>query len=191
MKNSILHFFILFLFTTQVLAQAGAIPSGKATNTFTLEQALKLAESNNLQVKQSQIQVQNANLSLQQAKNNLLPSANGYSNLSTNFGRGIDFITNTYTNRTITNNNMGLNGDLVLYQGGALQNTIKQNSLDVKASELDLQALKDNISLQVILAYLNVLNLEDQLLIAHNQAGQRLCKHKQCKRAVKQCQAKF
>jgi outer membrane protein len=169
MKSIFILLSVCFVGLQASLAQGGALQSGNQ-NRISLSEALKQAEQNNLQVKQSQIQVQNASLNMAQAKNNKLPSLNGFSNLSTNFGRGIDFITNTYSNQTITNNNLGLSADLTLFQGGNLQNTYKQSALNLQATELDLKALKDNISLQVILAYLNVLNFEDQVEIAQNQA---------------------
>jgi len=50
-----------------------------------------------------------------------------------------------------------------------LRNTILQNDLLLKATELDLQAMRENVSLQVVLAYLNILNAQDILVISQSQ----------------------
>jgi outer membrane protein len=151
-------------------SQSAAVQAGNGTAKITLQQAVDIALKNNIQVKQSTVSVQNSELVLQQSKFNKLPSVNGFTGISTNFGRGIDFITNSYTNQTNTNNNLGLSTDVVIYQGNLLQNTIKRNELDLKASQQDMAAVKDNVALQVVLAYLNILNFEDQLTIAQSQS---------------------
>jgi outer membrane protein len=162
---------VFFLLFSEIsFSQTAAVQAGSSNAKITLQQAVDIALKNNIQVKQSTVSVQNSELALQQAKNNKLPSVNGYTGISTNFGRGIDFITNTYSTQTNTNNNLGLNTDVVIYQGGLLQNTIKKNELDLKASQQDMAATKDNIALQVVLAYLNILNFEDQLSISQSQS---------------------
>ncbi len=160
--------FASFVFQIGYSQSAAVGPS--ADSKIGLQQAVDMALKNNIQVKQSIVSVQNSELVLQQAKNNKLPSVNGYTGISTNFGRGIDFISNTYTNQTISNNNLGISADVVIYQGNLLQNTIKKNDLDLKASQQDMAAMKDNIALQVVVAYLNILNNEDQLSIAQSQS---------------------
>jgi outer membrane protein len=51
-----------------------------------------------------------------------------------------------------------------------LQNLIKQNSLTYEASKMDWQQAKDNLTLNVILAYLQVLSNEDVLTTGRAQA---------------------
>jgi outer membrane protein len=59
--------------------------------------------------------------------------------------------------------------NVTLFNGLALQNIIKQNKLTYEASKMTLQQRKDNLTLNIILAYLQVLNSEDLLTQAHNQ----------------------
>ena len=162
--------FTLFLLIINLGHSQTAAVQAAGNQRITLQQAVDIALKNNIQVKQSTVSVQNSELTLAQSKNNKLPAVNGYTGISTNFGRGIDFITNTYSTQTNTNNNLGINTDVIIYQGGLLQNTIKKNELELKASQQDMAAMKENISLQVVLAYLNILNFEDQLTIAQSQS---------------------
>src|SRR5207344_1886779 len=59
----------------------------------------------------------------------------------------------------------------LLFNGLTLQNAIKQNRLAFDASRMDLQQQKDNITLNVILAYLTVLSNQETLDIARSQAS--------------------
>jgi outer membrane protein len=110
-------------------------------------------------------------LNYQQAKNNQLPGANGTVSEFFNFGRSLDPFTNTYVARNINYNSLGVNAGVTVFNGNLLKNTIAQNDLLVKANQLDMQAMKENISMQVVLAYLNILNAEDQLTIAQSQTA--------------------
>jgi outer membrane protein len=58
---------------------------------------------------------------------------------------------------------------MLLFNGGQIRNTVLQNDYNLKASQEDLASIKENISLQVVLAYLAILNSEDQLTIAKSQ----------------------
>ncbi len=162
--STILMVVMLVLWANCVFSQ-GALP-GKNYVKLSLQDAIQKAQKENLDMQQAQISFKNSELNLKQSINNKLPNLSGYSGLSTNFGRGIDFITNTYSSVTNTNNNLGANASLVLYQGGFLQNSIKKNEYELKASEQDMLALKNNVSLNIALAYLNALNFEDQVKVA-------------------------
>lgn len=158
---------ILVLGANRALAQ-GALPI-KYFVKLSLQEAILKAQKENLDMLQAQISLKNAELNHKQAINNKLPNVAGYNGISTNFGRGIDFITNTYSSVTNTNNNLGANASLVLYQGGFLKNSIKKNEYELKASEQDVLALQNNVSLNIALAYLNTLNFEDQVKVAVTQ----------------------
>jgi outer membrane protein len=63
-----------------------------------------------------------------------------------------------------------VSGNLLLFNGLQLQNAIRQNALNYEAGKMDWQQQKDNITLNVILQYLQVLSNQDQLDIARQQA---------------------
>src|SRR5207249_10160459 len=49
------------------------------------------------------------------------------------------------------------------------RNNVRANSFNYQASKMDLQQQKDNITISVILAYLQVLNNQEQLHVAEQQ----------------------
>lgn len=167
MKNWIVVL-LLSVITSTAWAQT-AVQSQGALVKLDLNKAVEMAIQNNLNVKSSEVSLSNAQLNYQQAKNNQLPALSANIGQASSFGRSLNPFTNTYDPRNINYNNLGLNANVIVFNGGQLRNAIAQNEYTVKASGEDLQAIKENISLQVVLAYLNILNAEDQLSIAKTQ----------------------
>jgi outer membrane protein len=144
--------------------------SQDSTRSLTIQQCVTLAIQNNLQVQQSQIQLESNGVAFKQAKDNLLPQINGSISEQNNYGRSISNTNNAYVDVQNGSGNYGLNANLVLFNGLSLQNAIKQNALNYNASKMDLQQQKDNITLGVILAYLTVLSNQEALDIARKQS---------------------
>jgi outer membrane protein len=142
-----------------------------STKYLTIKQCVDLAIANNLQVQQSQIQLDQNGVTYRQAKDNLLPQINGTISQQNNYGRSISNVNNAYVDVENGSGSYQLNGNLVLFNGLSLQNAIKQNRLFYNASKMDLQQQKDNITLSVILNYLTVLSNQELLDIARSQAS--------------------
>jgi outer membrane protein len=62
-----------------------------------------------------------------------------------------------------------VNANYYLWNAGSIRNNIRANSLSYDASKMDLQQQKDNTTIAVILAYLQVLNNQEQLNAAQQQ----------------------
>lgn len=165
-----LFFLLIMNLTFSAKAQNAVQASGNETK-ISLQEAVSIAQKNNISVKQSENQVLLNGLQLQQSKYNQLPNASGNVSEFFNFGRSLDPFTNTNIDQNINYNQLNLSGNVIIYNGYQLKNTIAQNDILFKATQLDLQAVKENISLQVALAYLNILNAEDQLIISQTQIG--------------------
>jgi outer membrane protein len=142
-----------------------------STKYLTIKQCVDLAITNNLLIQQSQIQLDQNGVAYKQAKDNLLPQINGTIQQQNNYGRSISNVNNAYVDEQNGSGSYQLNGNLVLFNGLSLQNSIRQNALFYNASKMDLQQQKDNITLSVILAYLTVLSNQELLDIARSQAA--------------------
>lgn len=136
----------------------------------TLKQCVDTALKNNLSVRQSDLQMQTGSVNLNQAKSNLFPDLFANLNHGINQGRSINPFSNSYINQQITFGSYSLGSSVVLFNGFQLQNLVRQNALTYEAGKMDLQQTKDNITLNVILACLQILNNEEQLLQSKNQA---------------------
>jgi outer membrane protein len=137
---------------------------------LSLQQAVDIAIKNNLDVQQSGLAMERSKITLRQARTNLLPNINAAVNHGINQGRSIDPFTNGYVNQQLSNANYSVDGGLVLFNGLLIQNNIKLNNYAYEASKLEYQQQKDNLTLDIILTYLQILNNEDQLRQSLNQA---------------------
>jgi outer membrane protein len=141
----------------------------KAQPHYTLQQCIDTALVRNLTVKQTGLLAEAAEVNMKQARANLLPDLNASMDHGINTGRSIDPFTNQYINQSINYASYGANTGVVLFNGMNLQNTVKQYTYAYDASRMDLQQARDNLTLNVILAYLQVLNNEDLLASAEAQ----------------------
>ena len=138
--------------------------------TWSLQQCIDTAIVNNIPVKQASLLMQQANVNWQQSRLNRLPDLNATINHGINQGRSIDPFTNSYSTQQINFASYGINSGILLFNGMNLNNLVKQNSYAYEASKMEWQQAKDNLTLNVILAYLLVLNNEDVVASSTTQA---------------------
>jgi outer membrane protein len=137
---------------------------------ITLQQSIESALKNNVLTRQGELEMRTAELNYRQAKNNRLPRVQGAYDYGFNNGRSIDPFTNGYINQNLTSSNVNAQGSLPIFSGFQLKNTIRQNELAFQTATMQWQQAKDELTLNVILAYLQILNNEDALVLAKQQA---------------------
>lgn len=140
-----------------------------AQNKLTLKEAIQIGIKNNIEVLQSDLQMQKADINLKQSKANMLPNLNASANHGINQGRSIDPFTNAFINQNVSYANYGASSNILLFNGSSLHNQIKSNAMGYEASKMELQQSKDNLTINIILAYLQVLSAEDILEISREQ----------------------
>jgi len=165
--NKIRAVCVLFLFL--FLNKTGSAQNNPVNGKISLRQSIETALTNNLDVQQRGIDAQRSKIDWNQARLNLLPSLNANTGTTWAKGRTIDQSTNSYVNSNQNYANYNLGTDVILFRGLYLQNTIKQNALAYEAAQMDWQQQKDNVTISVILAYLQVLNNEDVLELSRQQ----------------------
>jgi outer membrane protein len=131
--------------------------------TWSLEKCVSYAQENSRLVKQSQVGISNAKLSLKQADYARYPSVSAGSNFGFNFGRSVNPSTYAFENRSTSYQGWSLNAGVTLFNGGRLNNSVRQNEMNVKAAQADLENSAATIALQVAQAYLQILLNEEQL----------------------------
>ncbi len=159
------------IFVSGLLAMAMSI-CGNAQPTngkWSLKQCVETGIDNNLQVQQSGLQAQSDEINWKQSKLNMFPNLNGSVGHSINEGKSIDPYTNGYIDQRNNTGNYSLGSSVILFNGFSMLNSVKQTSLAYQASKMDWQQAKDNITINIILAYLQVLSNEDQLIQSRQQ----------------------
>jgi len=132
---------------------------------WSLEECIKYAVDNNIQIKQQEIQTQFQENTLEQSKFNLLPSVNGQASHNYSFNRTLDQTTYQYVDQNGQSDQFYLGGSMNLFNGLQNYNTIRKNKYQLQASEFDLKSIKDNISLSIAMAYLQII-LNNELVMA-------------------------
>lgn len=140
-----------------------------AQETFTLKKAIDIALEQNLQIKNQKLNEQYAQLALKDANNKLLPTANGYLTGSSSWGRGIDPFTNTYINQNFNTYNGGVNANWNLFNGFYDVNNIKLQKQELASNKTMLQKVKNDIMIDVILKYTNILYLQENQKVIQEQ----------------------
>ena len=125
---------------------------------WTLQECIDHALENNLDVQRGRLTVQSSDINLQQSKMARVPDANASGNYSWSWGRSIDPTTNLFVdNQRIAASNGSVISTVPVFNGFNLKNTVKQNQLSFEASQQDLERTKNNVILNVITLYTNVL----------------------------------
>jgi len=136
---------------------------------WTLEECINYAWENNLTIRNNQLtQLQNE-IALKESRFSRLPNLNGNGNVGQQFGRTINPNTNEFTSTDVIGGSLQLSSSVTLYRGGQINNSIKQNELNLKASAFDLEKAKNDIGLTVATNFLNVLLNKEQLANARFQ----------------------
>jgi outer membrane protein len=177
--SSLLLLLLSFSLSTRLLAQnneaAHAAQNDQSQQdsigaTLTLPQAIAIATRNNLLIEQSDLNSRSYKINYDQSWEYMLPTFSGSGGQQLNFGRYISSTNNQYANTQFESGSASLSGNITLFHGLELQNQLKQYRYAYSASKMDLQWQKDQITLAVLLDYLQVLSSRDQLRLAYEQA---------------------
>ncbi|CAM1334226.1 TolC family protein [Tenacibaculum aestuariivivum] len=136
---------------------------------WTLKQCVNYALENNISIKQQKLSVQLAQKDAEISKGNFLPNLGLSNSHSSTFGlsSGVSGV-NTSQDRYSTNFSLDAGG--TIFNGFRNLNTKKQALLNVKGSKFDLAKVENDISLNVVNAYLNVLFAKENLAVAKIQS---------------------
>jgi outer membrane protein len=149
---------VLFAFSICLTAVAQQSDSTFHKDLWTLRECVEYALANSLQVKRSELDVELNSIDKRQSKLAMLPSANAQASYGFNWGRGIDPVTNQFVSSQRNGfTSLGASSGVTLFNGFRIQNTIKQSSLDLQASEQDLAKARNDVSLNVISLFVNVI----------------------------------
>ena len=144
------------------------LPGYPQSRKWTLEECVQYAIDHNITIRQQEINTLYNKNQLRQTRIGQLPSLNGNTNYSYQRGRALDQSTYSFTQK-VNYVGLNLNSSLTLFNGLQTRNTLKQQKYILEASLQDLQKAKNDISLNVALAYLQILLDKELLEVAENQ----------------------
>ncbi len=137
---------------------------------WTLQECVSHALEHNITVQQTENSLLINEQDILAAKGGFLPSVSGGLGQRMSIGSGFDPVTNQRINNQTThsfNYNLSVNQDV--FNGFRTLNLYKQSRLNQEITNLELARIKDDISLNVVNAYLNVLFNKENLETAKAQ----------------------
>lgn len=136
---------------------------------WTLQECVEYAIENNISIQQTQLDNELIAIDRKDAIGRFLPSANANASHSWNIGLNINPITNTTENQTFQNTNIGFNVGVDIYNGMQNQNRLRRANLSKIAAQYQLTKMKDDVSLNVANAFLQILFNKENLKVQQEQ----------------------
>lgn len=157
-----------------LLAATFLLTGASAQEKWDLKRAVEFAVANNISVKQADVQARIAALNLKQSRLQQIPTVNITGSGGVYGGRSIDPTTNQFTNQQILSTQFGLNSGVTLFNFFSIKNNIEGNRLDNEAAMINVDKIRNDISLNVATAYLQILVAIEQENIAKVAVQQTL-----------------
>ncbi len=147
---------------------AAMITESKA-ETWNLTQCVDYAIKNNISVRQSNLRIDNGELGVTEAKDGFLPQASASASQSFSFGRGLTS-ENTYANRNTSSTSWNIGLSLPLFQGLREYKRVKLAELSLQQYLWESGSARDNVTLNVMSQYLQVLYCKEVVRSSESQA---------------------
>lgn len=162
MKKYILSLILIFL--SVLYSQL------KAQRAWTLDSCINYALTHNVEVRQRINAARQGELAVIEAKDRVLPNLSGYGSQNFSFGRGLT-ADNTYANRNTSSFSVGAQLSVPLFQGLRVVRSVKYAETSLKALVEQSEAIKDDVAINVMAAFLQVLYSRETLGVARTSLG--------------------
>ena len=153
-----------------LLLLAASVATAQEHGPWSLRDCIGYALEHNISLQQQGLQVQQQELQLSTSKGSRLPSVSANASENFSFGRGLT-ADNTYSNTNTTSTGFSLGASVPIYQGSRISNSIRQDELNLKAVTADFERAKENVSMAVAQAYVQILYNMELLDVARNQVA--------------------
>lgn len=148
------------------------LPAGaqEAPKQWSLEECIRYAIENNIDLKQKELERQNQEVTLHTSKYSWLPNLNASINENFGFGRS-ESKDGLIVDRNSANTSASIQLSMPIFDGFKIPNDIAARKLDLKASIETLNKAKEDLSINVASYYLQVLYNKEMLKIAELQVA--------------------
>ena len=157
-KNILFTFFISTIAFSQV-----------DNNIISLQDAIDIALEKNINIKQSELNLDNSELGRSDAIGNFLPTIGASANHQWNVGRGINVTTNIIEEITTQFSSATASIGLPIYNGSRNVNQLHRANLEILASKYQLEDIKDDVKLFVANSYLQIMFNKEILKVQKSQ----------------------
>ncbi|WP_430410312.1 TolC family protein [Kordia sp.] len=148
-----------------ILLITGSITAVNAQKKWTLKECVDYALENNISIKLVQLDRQNTEIDKSDAKGAFLPTINSSISHSWNIGLNPNPVTGQNVTATTQSSSGSLNANITIYNGLQNINRLHRANLALLANQYQIDDIKDNTSLQVVQAFLQILFNKESLKV--------------------------
>ena len=142
---------------------------GISQKTWTLDNCINYAYENNIQIKRKEIQTEYVKQNIKELKNGILPDLNFNTTQDFSFGYSTELYSGDFSENNIISNRFNLSSSTVIFNGFKNYNQIKQNEINLLKSLQETDALKDDIKLNILSVFMQILLSKEELKKSKNQ----------------------
>ena len=157
----------LILFTLFIWLSCTMTAQESASYRFTLEDCIRFAFANSYERQSMALTGKSLEATYEQSKLQRLP------NLSASVGQNISNNSNGWS----SSGNVGVGSSMTIYQGGAINNTIAQNKLNLERNSVQMERYDNQTITQILQSFLTILGNQELLnyqLEVLNTSGEQL-----------------
>ena len=135
---------------------------------WSLDDCIGYAQRNNIDVQQRALQVEQNEVELSTARYSRLPDLNASLGGDASFGRVLSS-DNTYKDNNQTSGSLNISAGMPIFQGLRINRQIKGGKLDLAAAVQDLERAREDVAINVMTLYLQVLYSKELTEVAERQ----------------------
>ena len=139
--------------TFALLAVCSMTAQENASYKFTLEDCIRFAFANSYERQSMVLTGKSLEVTYEQSKLQRLP------NLSASIGQNISNNANGWS----TSGSVGVGSSITIYQGGAINNTIAQNKLNLERNDVQMERYDNQTTMQILQSFLTILGNQELL----------------------------
>jgi len=152
-----------------ILILVCSLSSQAQAKKWTIEECVNYALEHNISIKQTALDTDLAKIDKNGALGNFLPSVNASGSHSWNIGLNQNITTGLLQNQTTQFTSANLNASVDIYKGLQNQNRYRRATLSIIAAQYQLQKMKDDVSLNVANAFLQILFNKENIKVQKEQ----------------------
>ncbi|MEO6961820.1 MAG: TolC family protein, partial [Puia sp.] len=142
-----------------------------AQDKWDLRRCVEYAVNNNISIKQADIDSRTTKLTYEQSKWNQFGTANLNTPIGLNFGRSVDRTTNIYENTQAIFQSLNFSAGITLFNWFSLRREVEANKYFYQAQVVNIDKIKNDVTLNVAAGYLQSLLAREQVTLAKTKLG--------------------
>jgi outer membrane protein len=145
------------------------IPLNAQNKVWTIDECIQYALEKNIQIQKAQVSNDIFGINLNYSRSAFYPSLSGSARQNISWSNQLNTTTGSTVFKGSDGTNLSLNSGITVYNGQKLRNQVKKSEIDYESDKYNTEVIKENVSLNVVNAYLQVLYSDELVKNSNNQ----------------------